>query len=77
MREDLLMRYKKIVPISPNTNSERNLVLRQQFGLHLIKLLSEGKRIINFDETWLGMCDFRFMRWCHKDKTNSLQKKQL
>lgn len=39
MREDLGMRYRKIVPISVHGNSEKNLVLRQQFALKLIQLM--------------------------------------
>ncbi len=45
--------------------------------MHMISALQQGKRIINFDETWLGMSDFRFMRWCQKGSSNSLAKKQL
>ena len=39
MREDLGMRYKKVVPISIHGNSTKNLVLRQQFAMHMVKLL--------------------------------------
>ena len=49
MKEDLGMRYKKIKEVTVNTNSERNLVFRQQFALELIRLLREGKRILNVD----------------------------
>ena len=49
LKDDLGMRYRKIKPLSMNTNSERNLVLRQQFALELIRLLTAGKRIINVD----------------------------
>ena len=49
LKEDLGMRYRTIKPMSMNTNSERNLVLRQQFALELIKLLTSGKRLINVD----------------------------
>jgi len=33
------------------------------------------KRIINIDETWLGMEDFRRMKWQAPDSTNSVPKK--
>ena len=49
LKEDLGMSYRKIKPLSMNTNSERNLVLRQQYALQLVALLLEGKRIINID----------------------------
>ena len=77
MRHDMGMRYKKIKPVSIHANSPKNLVLRQQFTLELIKQLHAGKTIINVDETWLGMADFRRMKWCpHKD-TNSVPVMQL
>ena len=63
LKEDLGMQYRRIKPLSTNTNSERNLVLRQRFAMELIKLMQEGKRILNVDQTWLGMSDFRTMKW--------------
>ena len=39
MREDLGMRYRKIKPISIHGNSDKNLILRQQFALKLIQLM--------------------------------------
>ena len=38
MRDELGMRYRKIKEVSPNANSEKNLVLRQQFAMELIKI---------------------------------------
>ena len=35
MREDLDMKYRKVVPISIHGNSVKNLVLRQQFAISL------------------------------------------
>lgn len=49
MKEELGMRYRKIKMVTVNTNSERNLVLRQQFALELIRLLVQGKRVVNID----------------------------
>ena len=31
-----------------------------------------GKRILNVDETWLGMCDFRRRKWRPRDSFNSV-----
>ena len=59
MRKDLGMRYKKVKAISVHTNSPKNLVCRQQFALKFLELLMGNKVIINVDETWLGMSDFR------------------
>ena len=77
MREQLGMRYRKIVPVSMKTNSERNLVLRQQFAQQLIRLLNAGKRILNIDQTWLGMSDFRRRKWQAPGTTNSMPKKAM
>ena len=74
MKKDLNMSYRKIQTVTLRTNSEKNLVLRQQFGLHLIEMLQRGKRIINVDQTWLGMSDFRRRKWRAPASNNSVAK---
>ena len=37
MRHDLGMRFKRVKAISIHANSEKNLVLRQQFGLEFLR----------------------------------------
>ena len=66
------MSFKKIVPISVHGNSVRNLVLRQQFALHFLDLLESKKVIIDIDETWIGMTDFRRRKWRPAGTTNSV-----
>ena len=68
------MRYRKIKEVSPNANSEKNLVLRQRFAMELIKIFQEKKIILTLDETWLGMTDFRRMKWRASHTTNSVGK---
>ena len=63
MKKNLGLSYKKIKEIGVHTNSIKNLVLRQRFAIELVTLMNKGKRIINIDETWLGMSDFRHMKW--------------
>ena len=77
MREDLDMRYRKIKAVSVHGNSEKNRVLRQQFAKHYIEALSTGKIILNVDETWLGMSDFRRMKWQVPGTSNSVGKLQM
>ena len=72
LKNVLEMRFKKVIPVSVHANSVRNLVLRQRFALHFIELLQSKKSIINIDETWLGMCDFRKRKWRPKGSTNSV-----
>jgi len=69
------MKYRKVVEISLHENSFRNLVLRQQWALKFVELAMKKTRIINIDETWLGMEDFRRRKWQQPHTTNSLAKK--
>ena len=66
------MSYRKVQPVPLHANSEKNLVLRQRWALELLALLRAGKTILNIDETWLGMSDFRRMKWREKGTTNSV-----
>ena len=63
MKKQLKMSYKKVTHISTQGNSAKSIILRQQFALKLLELLSKGKRIWNFDESWLNMMDFRRRKW--------------
>ena len=63
-RKDLGFKYRKVKKTAPLANSERCLVLRQQYALKMISLLKDGKRIINVDETWLNETNFTRKIWC-------------
>ena len=43
----------------------------------MVNLLNQGKRIINIDESWLGMTDFRRMKWVFKDQSTSMIQLQV
>ena len=77
VKEDLGMRFKKVHPVSFHANSEKNLVLRQRFAMVMLDALFAGKVILNIDETWLGMTDFRCRKWCPRDSKNSVAKLQM
>ena len=38
--------------------------------MEFIELMKKGKTILNIDETWLGMTDFRRMKWREKGTSN-------
>ena len=38
----------------------------------MLGLLKSKRRFINIDETWLGMSDFRRMKWRAPETTNSV-----
>ena len=67
------MRYRKIREIAFQGNNERNLALRCMFAQEFLKVLAEGKRIINIDETWLNQLEFNRFKWCKKGEVNSMR----
>ena len=71
------MKYRKInhVPISANT--DRNLVLRQRWAMTVIDRDYKDKVYLNIDETWLGMSDFRRIKWQAPGTTNSVPALQM
>ena len=77
MRDDCGMSYRSIKRISIHGNSPKNLVLRQQFAIEMLKVSMENKILLCIDETWLGMSDFRKMKWRVKGSTNSVPSIQL
>ena len=54
--KDKGLRYKKVAQIAMSANSERSLVLRQQWALKMLQQNPKNKVLINLDETWLGKC---------------------
>ena len=77
MVQDFGMRYKKVKEISYTSNDDKNLILRQQFAKTFINLDLNKKVIINIDESWINMTDFRRRRWTFPNIANSVPKKQV
>ena len=77
MSQELGMSYRKIHAVSLHANSEKNRILRQRFAIELFRVIREKKVILNVDETWLGMSDFRRMKWRVKGTSNSVPSLQL
>ena len=71
------MRYRKVTQIAMSANSERSLVLRQQWVITLLDQNLTGKVILNLDETWLGMSDWRRRKWQRAGQSNSVAAFQL
>ncbi len=66
------MKYKKIKKIPFSGNSDRNLILRQEFAKKMIQIFEQDEEIINVDETWISQTDFRRRKWRISGTTNSL-----
>ena len=77
MKEDLDLKYKKIVPISFQGNSDKNKILRQQFAQTFLDVDISKKTIINIDESWIGKSDFRRFSWTRRGVINSVPQKQV
>jgi hypothetical protein len=71
LKTELGMSYRRIKWIPKQGNGARSLVLRQKFGQFLLQQLHSGKRILNVDESWLGVSDFRRMAWQHPKISSS------
>ena len=48
------MGYRKAATVPVQANSERCLILRQQYAIKMLPLLESGRRIINVDESWIN-----------------------
>jgi hypothetical protein len=77
MRRHMGLKYKLCTKLTYKGNSERNLVLRQQFALEMVKLIQQGKRIINVDETWIAGLTFIYRKWRAPGTTNAVPVKQV
>lgn len=63
LRNDMGMRFRKIVKAPLHLNTNKNLILRQEWAKRFITLWSEGKTFLNVDESWLSIADYRRMKW--------------
>ena len=58
MKDELGLGYRLTRKVPVQGNSERCLVLRQQYAMKMIPLLLEGTRILCIDESWLSETNF-------------------
>ena len=84
MRRDMHLGYRLAKTVAVQCNTERCLVLRQQFAIRMIPLLDSGcfssppaRRVINIDESWLN--ETRFVRriWVPSDGPATVSDKQV
>ena len=77
LRKDLHMGYRMVKTVTVQANSERCLVLRQQYALRMLPLLESGRRIINIDESWLNQTRFIRRLWVPSDAASTFTDKQV
>ena len=71
MKKELGLKYKPTKHCEVQANSERCLVLRQQYALKMLSLLAEGKRIYNIDESWVDQLNYTRSHWQPKEHPSS------
>ena len=77
MRKDMHMGYRLARTVPLQSNSERCLVLRQQYAMRMLPLLEAGRRIINVDESWLNGTRFLRRTWAPTDAAATFTDKQV
>lgn len=77
MRKEMRLGYRKARTVTIQCNSERCLVMRQQYALAMLSALDSGKRIINVDETWLNETNFTRKTWCLPESRGSVPQRVI
>ena len=72
MKRQLGMSFRQAKKVPKQANTERCLVLRQQYALEVLPLLERGRRIVNVDESWLNESTFYRKLWAPKKAVNSV-----
>jgi len=65
--------FVKSKKLTPQANSDRSLVLRQQYALEMMNLLGAKKRVINIDETWINETSFIRRAWSERNGKGNTQ----
>ena len=66
MKHTLNMSFRQAKKVPKQANTERCLVLRQQYAMEMLPLLEQKKRIVNVDESWLNESTFYRKLWAPK-----------
>ena len=74
LKVEMDYRFRHLKDGTFQDNSQRCLVLRQQFSHRLLNWAAAKPRLINIDETWLNMCDFRRDAWISRLGSKSIAK---
>ena len=75
MREEVGLRYRRIVRLAPQANSRRCLIQRQQCALTFLQLCRSKRRWIALDESWLD--SVRYQRRCWQRRGGGPGEKQI
>ena len=77
MRDTLEMSYRRVYKQPFQVNSERCVVLRQQYALLILPQLMAGKRVINIDESWINETTFYRKVWTPRSQPSNVSFKMV
>ena len=77
MRKDMHLGYRHIRTVPVQSNTQRCLVLRQQYALRMLPLLESRRRIINVDESWMNNTRFINKMWVPSGAAATITEKQV
>lgn len=77
IKEQMGLTWQRVKPRYVYENSERNLVLRQTFGVELIEAKLDGKFLLNFDECSFTVMNNKNYSFAAKKRTNKRNLKLL
>ena len=77
LREDLGVRYRAIKRIPFQANQPRCTFLRMEYAKFMLRTLSENKRVICIDQSWLNDTQFTRRRWRKRGEVNTMSEHQV
>jgi hypothetical protein len=77
MRNSLRMSYRRANKQPFQVNSERCIILRQQYALVHLQALLSGQRVINIDESWINETTFFRKTWAPKMQASNVRLKSV
>ena len=77
LKKTMGLSYRRVRKVPVQANSERCLVLRQQYALVMLSILDSKKRVINVDESWLNETSFLRRSWCRPGTTGTIASRPI
>ena len=77
MKKKMNLSFVKAKKLLSQANSMKVRIQRQQYALVLLRLLEQGNRIINIDETWLNETCFIRKVWAKKGNDSNVSLKSI
>lgn len=77
LRKKFKFSYRRIKRVAHAGNSEKNKVLRHLYARKMLQIYSEGTHVVNIDESWVSVSDFRRHCWNRSAAINSLAEQSM